>query len=471
MVSQTPVTEPDETEGTTACEAKLILAELCTFASNNEVRDCLRLFDPDKSIPQLRSAFHRKTNVQLTATLEHVGITLDWSNFMKPGCTDKLISRLQNLLPKNCQHCNSMYHADKDDEPLLSCNRCGQEAHRCCITKILNVDDDIGEADVHKLINPYRLKCVHYLCTECEGHLYRNPYTHDVKNLKSINNKTTPMKRKQHEEDSDATVDTSDKGSLLANRKDDPNEKPPTGASNVFHSPDSSNKSDEREESTRDSGKESEEPTTTESKKCRYYIQGKCRHGVSGKNCQFQHPKSCPKLLKNGTRANTGCTKGKKCTYFHPKMCPSSLTKGVCVDRTCEKKHVKGTRRAEDGTCDEQPQQRQEQQQQQKQQQQQQQPIQQHASSQQSKSEVIFLELISLLKTELMEAMDKKIMMSRSQYPNTGWSAPMYHQTMQGSNTANIQNVATLPSVIQRQQLQHPYQPYLHHYQNQQTRY
>ena len=151
-------------------------------------------------------------------------------------------------------------------------------------------------------------------------------------------------------------------------------------------------------------------------------------------------------------------------------MCPSSLTKGVCVDRTCEKKHVKGTRRAEDGTCDEQPQQRQEEEEEEEQQQQ---PIQQHASSQQSKSEVNFLELISLLKTELMEAMDKKIMMSRSQYPNTGWSAPMYHQTMQGSNTANIQNVATRPSVIQRQrqQLQHPYQPYLHHYQNQQTRY
>ena len=57
---------------------------------------------------------------------------------------------------------------------------------------------------------------------------------HDVKNLKPINNKTTPMKRKQHEEDSDATVDTSDKGILLANRKDDPNEKPPTGASNGY---------------------------------------------------------------------------------------------------------------------------------------------------------------------------------------------------------------------------------------------
>ena len=34
------------------------------------------------------------------------------------------------------------------------------------------------------------------------------------------------MKGKQHEEDSDATVDTLDKGSLLVNRKEDPNEKP-----------------------------------------------------------------------------------------------------------------------------------------------------------------------------------------------------------------------------------------------------
>ena len=140
---------------------------------------------------------------------------------------------------------------------------------------------------------------------------------------------------------------------------------------------------------------------------------GNVDNGVSGKNYQFQHPKPFPNLLKNGTRANTGCTKGKKCTYFHPKMCPSSLTKGVCVDRTCEKKHVKGTRRAEDGTRDEQLQQRQEQQQQQKQkqrqqQQRQQQPIQQHASSQQSKSEVNSLELISFLKTELMRLWTKR---------------------------------------------------------------
>lgn len=65
--------KPDEiegTEGTTASEAKVILAELCAFAPNNDVRDCLRLFDEDKPIPQLRSAFNRKTKTQLTTTLE-----------------------------------------------------------------------------------------------------------------------------------------------------------------------------------------------------------------------------------------------------------------------------------------------------------------------------------------------------------------------------------------------------------------
>ena len=148
-----------------------------------------------------------------------------------------------------------------------------------------------------------------------------------------------------------------------------------------------------------------------EPKKCRFYMRGKCRHGIKGTGCKFLHPKPCPKLMKHGTRANGGCAKGNNCTDFHPKMCAMSLTKGECFDPSCDLSMLKepGAKRTialilgtnlkmEDTivlliimilnlllavhTQD---------------------------NLKKKKHNLIFLEIIGLLKTEMMEVMDKKI--------------------------------------------------------------
>lgn len=49
--------------------------------------------------------------------------------------------------------------------------------------------------------------------------------------------------------------------------------------------------------------------------------------------------------MEFGTKSPAGCNLGKKCSFFHPKMCPSSISKKVCFDEKCQFTHVKGTKR------------------------------------------------------------------------------------------------------------------------------
>ena len=78
---------------------------------------------------------------------------------------------------------------------------------------------------------------------------------------------------------------------------------------------------------------------------CRFFWNGNCKHGIKGRECKFTHPKPCRKFTQHGTRQPRGCNQGKKCKDFHPKMCISSLRKGECYSESCRYNHVKGTKR------------------------------------------------------------------------------------------------------------------------------
>ena len=73
-----------------------------------------------------------------------------------------------------------------------------------------------------------------------------------------------------------------------------------------------------------------------------------CKHGISGKNCLFDCPKLCKKLMKHGNKGENGCNKGRDCDKHHPRKCSTSITKLECFDDKCQFYHVKGTKRRRD---------------------------------------------------------------------------------------------------------------------------
>ena len=76
---------------------------------------------------------------------------------------------------------------------------------------------------------------------------------------------------------------------------------------------------------------------------CKFYEMRECKHGRSGKDCNFSHPKICPNFSRNGDRRG-GCTKDKNCKDFHPKVCHESMERKECSRRKCRFYHLNGTK-------------------------------------------------------------------------------------------------------------------------------
>ena len=79
-------------------------------------------------------------------------------------------------------------------------------------------------------------------------------------------------------------------------------------------------------------------------KLCKYYVSRKCKHGVKGVGCSYDHPKKCLKFVSYGDKSSRGCKKGKKCSFYHPPLCYNAMNEGYCSRESCKYHHVKGTR-------------------------------------------------------------------------------------------------------------------------------
>ena len=55
-------------------EQEQIIASLCTDAPNNDVRNCLRKYSPDKSTWQIEAAFKQVRKSLLVETLTYLGV-------------------------------------------------------------------------------------------------------------------------------------------------------------------------------------------------------------------------------------------------------------------------------------------------------------------------------------------------------------------------------------------------------------
>ena len=369
-----------------------IVAELSSNAPNTDIRDCLRHYNIKNSIRQHKAEFGKCDKAILVTTLDYLGVP-GQNQFTKPACINEIICRIQNLLPDRCNLCEAEYCVKRDEVSLLICAVCGQGSHNICILNHLELqhDDSLNPQQAMEKINPTKLSGFHYLCGSCEENI--------------IPDKEAGRMKRQ-------TANGNEMGNIGSSQQT-PDEN--QGNSTVEASEDVEQEV-ERPLQTEQPSAPSSPPSPNPSRTiCPHYKKNTCRYGIAGRGCPNEHPKPCKKFIQHGIKSPNGCSLGRNnCDKFHPKMCHTSLTKGVCFVTDCKSRHVTGTKRTQTDVKD----------------------VGHENKTGTPKTKIgekssDFLEVLNLLKVEMLEAMDTKI----AQYISVQASAPTTGNYLQTPST------------------------------------
>lgn len=158
---------------TEADKQMTVIATLSVNAPNNEIRDCIRKYNPLNTTAQHKKCFGGTSTKKelLASTLEYLGIKIP-SSMKKDALASMLITRIQVLLPDTCVYCKQDYCSKPNDTPFLICRLCGQGSHDECIRdEILKIDGkDI--LDDSQMSRAEALLCK--ICNQPEQHLRAN---------------------------------------------------------------------------------------------------------------------------------------------------------------------------------------------------------------------------------------------------------------------------------------------------------
>ena len=198
---------------------------------------------------------------------------------------------------------------------ILLFDICGQGIHEKCYVEKMQ--------DITTLP---KIKGFHWLCSYCESHAILGPKTTNKKpavapstSRVQHNNTQTPINVQHHVPNPETTQST------LTTSNDQVHREEPT--ENTPHSITQTNTNSEQK------------PT------CIHYKNNRCKHGISGKNCDYRHPKPCKNVWHLETKQKNGCSKGRTCEFLHPKVCRTSINKHECFNDNCKFMHIKGTKR------------------------------------------------------------------------------------------------------------------------------
>ena len=379
----------NDTENEKQSEIEDLIAELCLSAPSENVKFCLRNYEYGKPLQTILRDFEKVKREPLRDTAQY--LRLPNVDKTKKALAHLIVCRIQNLLPDKCFLCNEHYRISNTEVPILECAICGQGVHKECWVDIASTmmnPNDIPEelnADTFKaLFNPLKLPGMFYICNACQPTTIPSDETGNYKRKNkssttaekqpllpqtqvNSNEKENPLQLERQETTSQETESQKTSYQSSADqdtRRYESDELPsaqPGGNSSARaaeaeakhneqqHFDQSWNSFRAEEDNTqvvrRESLSEPEEPKSKSEVLCRHFREGNCKHGMKGRECKYNHPKVCSKFTQHGTRQPRGCAKGRKCEHFHPKMCMDSLRKGECFTETCRFNHVKGTKR------------------------------------------------------------------------------------------------------------------------------
>ena len=344
-----------------------IVATLCVEAPNDTIRNCLRKYVPSKSAVQIQATFKQEKKQTLVETLAYLGVP-NMEQYRADALPHEMICRIQNLFPDTCHLCSKSYCVKLHDKPIVSCARCGQGCHDECFLRRLGItESELNEENEHgiSLLNPHAAVGFIYFCGYCQKEVV--PQKEDLK-IKSNTKKktavtpgeeTVPINSTASDPSSSAISEDCVEGSsqdaqdnsVEGEHQRNENQTLMNAPSQTLMNAPSQTLMNAPSQ-TRLGRRQPNGPLQVQdgvSEVCKFYKQGRCRHGISGKKdgaCEFSHPKPCQKFLTNGNRRQRGCTLGAQCRFFHPRVCNSSLRERICTKHDCKYLHIRGTKRS-----------------------------------------------------------------------------------------------------------------------------
>ena len=450
----------------------VILAEICAFAPI-DVRNCIRKYNlaSGRNYKALEKQFNTVPVSHLVETTNYLKpphLRPNLNDYTKAGLIFIIITRIEGLFSDTCSTCKQSYCIKLDTPTLLDCENCGQEVHHTCLANKLDIPIEELTADIVKSkLNPFNIDEWAYICLPCKQK------SHNEGDIKKTVLRAESNSRKQQESDTQSSNDqtsTHESGQIQT----DP----------VSHEESSQNESDAQQSvdqsdvgnlgSPPDSGSIPPLPEDNSIRRkysnkppshpdnfpniCRAYLKQSCSHGTG---CTLAHPKFCQKLLHHGINAPDGCD-GKTCSELHPQICQRSLKNKKCFYRDCKYMHLKGTVRKkpqaenpsskQPGTLHE-PGSNQD-------------PGNRDPKTAQGSDPHTgnFLEAVRLLKGEILEVLDMRFALLKSEMmqvrpqqmiPPDKLQQPQYNATQQGQLPVAQFQLPQFPQLPQFQQLQH----------------
>ena len=214
--------------------------------------------------------------------------------FNKLSLAKAIVSKIRTHLPHTCESCKEEYSVQLDDGYPFQCDTCQTPSHSC--EEMKKMESFFPEG----LPAGFVWLCA--LCTKGTASLSSDKIVDDdTAKVEDETSNTNVVEDRLAKQDS---ITIKNKSAKTDNKKLD----------------------------------------QTKRKLCKFYLHKKCKYGINGNGCSFDHPKKCFKFVRDGTNKKGGCNKGKDCNYFHPPLCKSSLKGGYCDKSECRFFNIRGTK-------------------------------------------------------------------------------------------------------------------------------
>ena len=244
----------------------------------------------------------------------------------KQTLADRIILKIESHFDAECAACEEVYRNKLADKPLKVCFRCLQGSHDCDKMKGANIDLSMPGAV--------------WLCKGCHRQFDALAPTKEKKGRKgeSLNLQL------QHSASQNVRE--------VPNEEISPDEEAETNTNTDAHTGTNSNVQlvEENNHSSDPASSETVRSSrNTQRVICEKYVKNCCPHGISGtrkingRKCEKDHPRACPRWLKNGPR-KYGCNR-RNCKLFHPVLCRYSVRSRRCENLACTYVHIAYTRR------------------------------------------------------------------------------------------------------------------------------